>query len=336
MLRYWQRWVGVSVLALFVTYLVNSLYNTPVDKWYGNLPKTSSSSPQQPASPPPPIYTPKPAVDDGRFHWGDLKSNYPIKNFTTLATSSSNNVPKVQHSFTRQTPGSAFETKRLQRQKAVKDAFSRCWTSYVKHAWLADELAPMSGTARNPFGGWAATLVDSLDTLLIMDMKDEFHEAIRSLDEIDFSRSSLDNVNVFETTIRYLGGFLAAYDLSGEISLLHKAVEIGDMLYVAFDTPNHLPVTRWDFAAAMKGKPQEAPEWMLSAELGSFTLEFTRLTQLTGNPKWFDAADRITRLLVDTQMKTKLPGMWGVAVDAKTPDMTKDSSFSLGAMADSL
>jgi mannosyl-oligosaccharide alpha-1,2-mannosidase len=32
---------------------------------------------------------------------------------------------------------------------------------------------------------------------------------------IDFSACALEELNVIETTIRYLGGFLAAYDLSG-------------------------------------------------------------------------------------------------------------------------
>ena len=56
-----------------------------------------------------------------------------------------------------------------------------------------------------------------------------------------------DIINVFETTIRYLGGFLGAYDLSdGKYPiLLEKAKELGEVLYNSFDTPNRLPITRW-------------------------------------------------------------------------------------------
>src|SRR4051794_25122301 len=53
-----------------------------------------------------------------------------------------------------------------------------------------------------------------LDTLWIMDMKPEFEEALSALDQIDFTSCSLELLNVFETTIRYLGGFIAAYDLT--------------------------------------------------------------------------------------------------------------------------
>lgn len=107
------------------------------------------------------------------------------------------------------------------------------------------------------------------------------------------------------------------------------------MLYKAFDTPNRMPITRWSLSSATKVK-QEADKVILLAELGSFTMEFTRLSVLTGDPKWYDAVDRITRLLAAQQSKTHLPGMWPVVVDARAPDLTDDTWFTLGAMADSV
>lgn len=108
---------------------------------------------------------------------------------------------------------------------------------------------PISGKPSDPFGGWGATLVDTLDTLWIMGMEKEFAEAVAALDKIDFSKAAVKEVNVFETTIRYLGGFLAAYDLSeGQYPLLlQKAEEVAEMLYKVFDTPNRMPITRWDW-----------------------------------------------------------------------------------------
>ena len=53
------------------------------------------------------------------------------------------------------------------------------------------------------------------------------------------------SILVFETTIRYLGGMLSAYDLSGNVILLKKAWELGNMLYTAFDTPSRMPVPYW-------------------------------------------------------------------------------------------
>jgi len=170
-----------------------------------------------------------------------------------------------------------------------------------------------------------------------MGMTDEFAHAVEALNQIDFSTCSLDELNVFETTIRYLGGFLSAYDLSnGQYpSLLTKAIEMGDMLYMAFDTPNRMPITRWDFKAAARGDAQVAPEGILVAELGSLTLEFTRLSQLSGDPKYYDAVQRIMDIFETQQNATKLPGMWPVVVNAKDLDFTAATGFTIGGMADS-
>lgn len=230
----------------------------------------------------------------------------------------------------------AHAATKKERQKVVKDTFLRCWRAYRDHAWGKDELSPVSGDSKNPFGGWAASLVDNLDTLWIMGLKDEFEEAVKAAVEIDLSRCQIEEINVFETTIRHLGGFLAAYDLSGDVRLLEKAREFGDMLIVAFDTPNRMPITRWDPYESLDMKTQIAPPTVLVAEIGSLCMEFTRLSQVTGDPKWYDAVMRIVRVLDEQQYKTYLPGMWPIMVDAEKMDFTKDKLFTLSAMSDSL
>ncbi len=46
----------------------------------------------------------------------------------------------------------------------------------------------------------------------------------------------------FETVIRYLGGLLSAYALSGEEVFLSRADDLGRMLLPAFDTPSGFPM----------------------------------------------------------------------------------------------
>lgn len=273
--------------------------------------------------------------DDGRFHWSKVTQRYPVESFIPLPTGSTK-IPKIQFDF----PPEEEEARinRLSHLEEIKGEFLHAWKGYKEHAWLKDEVAPISGGTRDTFGGWAATLVDSLDTLWIMDLKDEFEEAVRAIDAIDFTTCSLGELNVFETTIRYLGGLLAAYDLSnGQYStLLQKAWELGHMLYVAFDTPNRMPVLRWNFKDAAEGKVQEASDNALSAEIGSLTLEFTRLAQITGDARFFDAVQRIMDIFEAQQNSTKLPGMWPIVVNAKTLDFTAWNLFTIGGMADSL
>ncbi|KAF5658302.1 putative class I alpha-mannosidase [Fusarium heterosporum] len=271
---------------------------------------------------------------DDNYYWKTVKVNYPHSAFQPLPTSAPVTFPKVQATF----PEFSISTAELrrERQQAVKETFKRCWNSYKKHAWMADELSPVSAGQANPFGGWAATLVDSLDTLWIMDMREDFDEAVAAVDKIDFTKTELKEVNIFETNIRYLGGFLAAFELSADMRLLRKAVQVGEMIYKAFDTPNHMPITRWDFHAAGKGENQVAAGGVLVAEIGSLCMELTRLSQLTGDPKWFDASQSIMNLLASQQDSTKLPGQWPLIVDAKSEIFNQGSIFTLGAMADSV
>lgn len=171
-----------------------------------------------------------------------------------------------------------------------------------------------------------------------MELYDEFETAVAAVEKIDFSTCALETLNVFETTIRYLGGLLSAHDLSGGKYpvLLTKAIELGEMLYVAFDTPNRMPIARWNFHEAKAGKAQISSDWVLVSEVGSLTLEFTRLSQVTGDGKYFDAVQRVMDQFDLQQNLTKLPGLWPIVIDTRNLDFTKDASFTLGGMADSL
>lgn len=169
-----------------------------------------------------------------------------------------------------------------------------------------------------------------------MGLHEEFDRAVTAAANISFDTVPQGQVNTFETTIRYLGGFLSAYDLSQDQRLLLKAREVGDMLYKSFDTPSRMPISRWDAAGAAQGEQQADSSWSLLAEVGSLCMEFTRLSILTGDAKWFDATERVTDVLRAEQGSTQLPGMWPVVVNPKDLDFHEHTDFTLGAMADSV
>ncbi|KAI0156757.1 glycoside hydrolase family 47 protein [Xylariaceae sp. FL1272] len=271
--------------------------------------------------------------------WSTVPQSHALRpsDLAALPAGKPRKLPKVQFPFRVDTSpkGRARKTIVHERREEVKSAFVKSWKSYKERAWMFDELAPLSGTGKNTFGGWAATLVDSLDALWILDLKDDFYEAVRAVAVLDWSATEETACNFFETTIRHLGGLLSAYDLSGETVLLLKAVELGDMLYMAFDTPNRMPPFWLDFEKAQKGQ-LEAGDHDPSASVASSSLEFTRLAQLTGNPKYYDAIDRITRLLEETQNSTRLPGMWPTFFDLRNLILDDGEMFTLGALADSL
>lgn len=272
------------------------------------------------------------------MHWSKRPDRYPVESPVSLPTNKPRvRIPKIQLSPAPKEDASARRA-RESRLAAVKESFIHSWNGYKQNAWLHDEVKPLTGSSHDPFGGWAATLVDALDTLWIMDLKAEFREAVSACEKIDFTTTETDKINVFETTIRYLGGFLAAYELSGKNYpvLLKKAVEVGELLMCAFDTPNRMPITRWDWKSYAEGHLQTAPEQVLVSELGSLSLEFTKLSQLTGDMKYYDAVQRVSDVFEKSQETTRLPGMWPVVVNARRPSFDDDNFFSLGGMSDSL
>lgn len=192
---------------------------------------------------------PLPGTSDAPVHWTKVPERYPIpsESIIQLPTAKAKKIPKIQHEGGQETKQQ--KVVREARLAAVKEALMHTWAGYKKYAWLQDELRPVTGTFRNPFCGWAATLVDSLDTLWIMGLKEEFDEAARAVDQIDFTTSTRDDIPLFETTIRYLGGLISAYDVSdGKYrNLLDKAVQLAEVLMSAFDTPNHMPVTYYNW-----------------------------------------------------------------------------------------
>ncbi|KAF4615884.1 hypothetical protein G7Y89_g15231 [Cudoniella acicularis] len=180
-----------------------------------------------------------------------------------------------------------------------------------------------------------------------MELYEEFDKALLELKKIDFTHTKGCQVNLFETTIRHLGGMLSAYDLSGSKHsiLIEKAVELAEILFSAFDTPNRMPTPHFTWSATDPDAYDHMPSRsVVLAVLGSLTLEFTRLSQITGNDKYYDGVTRIMNELEKWQDHTGLPGLWPAYVDSSkinqttvlgTPFEGSDELYTLGALADS-
>ncbi|CRK34296.1 hypothetical protein BN1723_003998, partial [Verticillium longisporum] len=268
------------------------------------------------------------------FDWANLRRQYPRDKLLRLPKGDPITFPRVQHNPSQSSsPATAVEVIQS-RRNAVLNAFRRSWASYQKHAWTWDELMPVSGQGKNPFGGFAASIVDSLDTLWIMGLRREFDEAVQAVALIDWDKTTMTSINMFETTIRHLGGLLSAYDLSSEPVLLAKATELGDMLYAGFDTENGMPPFWFKFSAAKYGH-QVGGDRDSSASGCSMSMEFTRLSQITGDPKYYDATERVKQFLRATQQDTLIPGMWPAFLNYRKM-LATDTRFTIGGQADSL
>ncbi|KAM7186980.1 Glycosyl hydrolase family 47 domain containing protein [Naviculisporaceae sp. PSN 640] len=272
------------------------------------------------------------------IHWKKPKEWFPVpkESIIPLPTGSPKPMPAVQHKFKEETQ--AQKEKREARLAKVRTEAVRAWSGYKQFAWTHDELTPVTKHAKDPFCGWAATLVDSLDTLWIMGLKDEFDDAIEAVKKIDFTTTPYrSDIPIFETIIRYLGGFLGAYDVTGGHNgkyrvLLDKALELADVLMSVFDTPNRMPILYYNWQPEFNENPKRASTRVSVAEIGSMGMEFTRLAQLTGENKYYDAIARITNALEELQNRkggTALPGIFPQDLDASGCNTSAKANASL-------
>ena len=91
------------------------------------------------------------------------------------------------------------------------------------------------------FNGWGVSIVDSIDTMILMNLTLQYDEAKQHVSTIDFTHGSDTFVPFFEAIIRYLGGLLSAYSLTKEPIFLTKADDIGRALLPIFNTTSGIP-----------------------------------------------------------------------------------------------
>jgi mannosyl-oligosaccharide alpha-1,2-mannosidase len=123
------------------------------------------------------------------------------------------------------------------RQDAVRAAFRFAWSHYAQFCWGDDELRPMTGRWLNRLHG-GLTTVDSLSTLFLMGLRNEFQHA-REFVAHDFAPQG--KWTVFEFIIRFVGSFISAHELTGDALFLDKAVECAAAVVKLFDPVTGVP-----------------------------------------------------------------------------------------------
>lgn len=219
------------------------------------------------------------------------------------------------------------------RQRAVVAGFKHGWAGYKKYAWGQDMLKPLSKTAHKWFG-LGLTLVDSLDTLWIMGLTEDFLEArdwVR--DEFRLSlESSTADVNLFEATIRVLGGLLSAYHFSGDDVFISKALDLGEALLPCFEkSPSGIPYSDVNLASHIPHAPKWSPD-SSTAEVTTLQLEFRYLSRATKLKKFEDASSRVSDIVHSLD---KIDGLVPIYINPFTGKFKENSEIKLGARGDS-
>ncbi|KAJ8086082.1 mannosyl-oligosaccharide alpha-1,2-mannosidase [Marasmius tenuissimus] len=221
----------------------------------------------------------------------------------------------------------------VEKQDAVVAAFKHAWRAYERDAMGDDEYHPMSrkGTNLTKAGGIGYTVIDSIDTMLLMGLEDDYKRA-RDWVENKLSFEQDADFSTFETTIRVLGGLLSAYHLSGEDRLfLDKAVDLADRILPAFDTRSGLPLPSVNLAKR-KGVPdRDLPDLVSTAEISTLQLEFRYLSELTENEEYWDKAENVMRVIKAARMPHGLASIYMHAHSGKFVP----SAIRLGSRGDS-
>ncbi|XP_046668814.1 mannosyl-oligosaccharide alpha-1,2-mannosidase IA isoform X2 [Homalodisca vitripennis] len=226
-------------------------------------------------------------------------------------------------------------TARIRRDK-IKEMMKHSWDNYVRYAWGKNELRPVSkrGHSGSIFGSASlgATIMDGLDTLYIMGLMDEFKQGRDWIaDNYSLDQLSVD-LSVFETNIRFVGGLLTCFALTGDVMFRDKAEHTAQKLLPAFQTqtgiPNALINTK---TGSSKNYGWASGGASILSEFGTLSLEFGYLSDVTGNSVYRDKVDHIRQVIKGLE---KPRGLYPNYLNPKTGKWGQHH-MSMGALGDS-
>lgn len=192
--------------------------------------------------------------------------------------------------------------------------------------------------------------MDSLDTAIIMGADDVVSEASKWIEDNLMKRiSEKGQVNLFETTIRVLGGLLSAYHLSGgdhpgagdsgvpvtykkanPERLLEVSKDLADRLLLAFtSSPTAIPLSD---VILRDHTAHAAPDGLSStSEASTLQLEFSYLSKVLGDPKYDRAAMKV---LEHIHTLPKVEGLVPIYINPSSGQFSGEN-IRLGSRGDS-
>ncbi|KAK2586965.1 hypothetical protein KPH14_010940 [Odynerus spinipes] len=222
-----------------------------------------------------------------------------------------------------------------QRREKIKEMMKHGWDNYVRYAWGKNELRPISkkGHSASIFGTstMGATIVDGLDTLYIMGLHEEFKQGRDWIAEnLDFDINS--EISLFETNIRFMGSLLACYALTGDVMFRDKAAQLGERMLPAFQTETGIPHSLINLhTGASKNYGWASSGCSILSEIGTMHLEFTYLSDITGNPVFKSKVENVRKVLKNLE---KPKGLYPNYIHPRTGKWGQHH-MSLGGLGDS-
>jgi mannosidase alpha-like ER degradation enhancer 2 len=206
----------------------------------------------------------------------------------------------------------------------VRVAFLHAWSGYERYAWGHDQLLPLSRGYKDWYpASLVMTPVDGFDTMLLMGLTDEAARAkALILDSLNFDRDF--PVQVFEVTIRLLGGLITAYQMDGDARFLALARDLGSRLLPAFESRTGMPYRYVNLRTGAVTGPVSNP-----AEIGTLMLEFGTLAKLTGDQRYYDKAKHAVLTLFGRRSPI---GLVGSSINVETGEWVDRGSHISGGI----
>lgn len=113
--------------------------------------------------------------------------------------------------------------------------------------------------------------------------------------------------------------------------LLAKAVDLADRILPAFDTPSGLPLSFVNLAQRAGIADANNRGWTSVAEAATLQLEFKYLSELTGNPVYWQKAEKVMKVVRD---QTRKDGLVPIFMSPETGSFIF-SEIRLGSRGDS-
>lgn len=225
-------------------------------------------------------------------------------------------------------------------REKVRAMFYHAYNGYLNHAYPLDELKPITCTGHDTWGSFSLSLVDALDTLIIMGNTTEFRRAVDLVLKSVKTDANV-NVSVFETNIRIVGGLVSAHMLSGRVEgmqledgwpcsgpLLRLAKAMAARLLPAFNTETGMP---YGTVNLKYGVPKSETPVTCTAGVGTFIVEFGTLSRLTGDPQF----ERVALRALESLWRTRSAiGLVGNHINVQTGQWTATDT-GIGAGVDS-
>ncbi|XP_060872918.1 ER degradation-enhancing alpha-mannosidase-like protein 3 [Metopolophium dirhodum] len=237
----------------------------------------------------------------------------------------------------------------------AKEMFYHAYTNYMEHAYPADELMPLSckgrwrtkennrGDMDDVLGNYSLTLIDTMDTLVVLGDLPEFDRAVsKVVTSVTFDRDVV--VSVFEINIRVLGGLLSGHIFAQHFKensnhlqwyngeLLAMAKDLGYRLMPAFNTTTGIPYSRVNLRYGIKKDQLHHYQETCTACAGSMILELAALSRLSGIPIFEEKAHRSMDSL--WSLRHRSSNLMGTVLNVDSGDWVRRDS-GVGAGIDS-